>query len=48
MERVARFAASDRRELFQETAVLRGVSPPAAVDKEFWDCWALKQIFPDL
>ena len=47
MERVARFAATDRRELFQETAVLRGASP-AVVDKEFWDCWALKQIFPDL
>lgn len=46
MDRVARLPASDRHDLFRETAMLRGVSP-AIVEKDFWVCWVLKQIFAD-
>lgn len=46
MDRVARLPASDRHDLFRETAMLRGVRP-AIVEKDFWVCWVLKQIFAD-
>ena len=49
MDRVALFTAVQRRELFQETAAQLGMSP-AVVEKDFWVCWVLKQLFsePDL
>lgn len=49
MDRVALFTAAQRRELFQETAAQLGMSP-AVVEKDFWVCWVLKQLFsePDL
>ena len=46
MDRVARSPASDRHDLFRETAMLRGVSAEI-VEKDFWVCWVLKQIFAD-
>ena len=49
MDKVARFTAAQRSELFRETAARRGMSP-AVVEKDFWVCWVLKQLFtePDL
>ena len=44
MDRVALFTAAQRRELFQETAARLGMSP-AVVEKDFWVCWVLKQLF---
>ena len=46
MNRVAQFSPAERRELFQETATRRGVSP-AVIEKDFWVCWVLKQLFAD-
>jgi hypothetical protein len=46
MDKVARLRAAERRELFQETAARRGMSP-AAIEKDFWVCWVLKQLFAE-
>lgn len=46
MDRVANLPASQRRELFQATATKRGLNP-AIVEKDFWVCWVLKQLFTD-
>jgi predicted nucleotidyltransferase component of viral defense system len=46
MDRVARLTSSERRELFRETAALRGMSP-AVVEKDFWVCWVLKRLFSE-
>jgi len=49
MESVARLSDSERRELFAETAVRKGMTP-AIVEKDFWVCWTLGRMFahPDL
>ncbi len=49
MESVARLASTERRELFAETAVRKGMTP-AIVEKDFWVCWTLGRLFahPDL
>ncbi len=49
MESVARLSSAERRELFAETAALKGMTP-AIVEKDFWVCWTLGKLFahPDL
>ncbi len=44
MDKVASLAPAERKDLFQETATRRGMSP-AIVEKDFWVCWVLKKIF---
>ena len=46
MDKVARLTADERSELFRETASRRGMSP-AVVEKDFWVCWVLKQLFAE-
>ena len=46
MNRVANLPAGQRRELFQESAHARGMNP-AVIEKDFWVCWVLKQLFAD-
>ena len=46
MNKVARLPATERLDLFQETATQRGVSA-AVIEKDFWVCWVLKQLFAD-
>ena len=46
MNKVAQLSPAERRELFQETATQRGVSA-AVIEKDFWVCWVLKQLFAD-
>jgi len=41
---IARMPANARAELFAETAD-RKVLPDAIVEKDFWVCWVLKQLF---
>jgi hypothetical protein len=41
---VARMAASARAELFAETAARMGLAE-AIIEKDFWVCWVLKQLF---
>lgn len=49
MESVARLSSAERRDLFAETAVRKGMTP-AIVEKDFWVCWTLGRLFvqPDL
>ncbi|HLK60788.1 MAG TPA: nucleotidyl transferase AbiEii/AbiGii toxin family protein [Chthonomonadaceae bacterium] len=44
MDTIATASALDRRDLFQETANWRGLSP-LVIEKDFWVCWTLKQMF---
>ena len=44
MNKVARMDARERAELFAETAARRNVAD-AIVEKDFWVCWVLKQLF---
>ncbi len=44
MESVARLSPAERRELFAETAVRKGMTP-AIVEKDFWVCWSLGRLF---
>ena len=44
MDKVANFSTSQRNELFQETAVRKGMAPEV-VEKDFWVCWSLKHLF---
>jgi len=46
MNRIANGAAADRRDLFSESASRLGMNP-AIVEKDFWVCWILKQIFAE-
>jgi hypothetical protein len=46
MNKVARLRAAERRDLFQESARERGTNP-AVIEKDFWVCWVLKQLFAD-
>lgn len=45
MKKVAALPAGQRTELFTATADRRGFGLGAVVEKDFWVCWALKQIF---
>ena len=44
MNRIAQMAAVERAELFAETADRKGL-PEAIIEKDFWVCWVLKQLF---
>ena len=44
MDKVAQMDRSDRADLFSETAALMGLHP-VIVEKDFWVCWLLKQLF---
>ena len=44
MNRIARMDAVARAEVFAETAARKGLSE-AIVEKDFWVCWALMQLF---
>jgi predicted nucleotidyltransferase component of viral defense system len=46
MNKVAHFSSKKRRELFRESAALRGMNP-AVMEKDFWVCWVLRQLFAD-
>ncbi len=45
MKKVAALTDAQRQELFARTAERRGMGPSAIVEKDFWVCWVLKQIF---
>jgi hypothetical protein len=45
VNRVAKLPAESRNELFTLTAERRGFGSVAVVEKDFWVCWTLKQIF---
>lgn len=44
MDTIAVATLADRRDLFQETANRRGLSP-LVIEKDFWVCWTLKHLF---
>lgn len=44
MKSVVALSNGERAELFQQAAVQKGITP-AAMEKDFWLCWALKIIF---
>lgn len=44
MNSVAQLSAAERTILFQETAQRRGLAP-LVIEKDFWVCWTLKQLF---
>lgn len=44
MDAIAVMSVADRRDLFQETANRRGLSP-LVIEKDFWVCWTLKHLF---
>jgi hypothetical protein len=46
MDRIATGPATDRRDLFSETASRLGMNP-AIVEKDFWVCWILKHLFAE-
>jgi hypothetical protein len=46
MDKIAMGAASDRRDLFSESASRLGMGP-VIVEKDFWVCWILKRLFAD-
>jgi hypothetical protein len=46
MDRIANGSAADRRDLFRESAS-RLIMNPAIVEKDFWVCWILKQLFAE-
>lgn len=45
MNKVARFSAKRRAELFEAVAERRRMGSAAVVEKDFWVCWTLKRIF---
>ena len=44
MNKIAQWPASRRTEVFEETAARKNL-PAAVVEKDFWVCWMLQQIF---
>lgn len=45
MDKVAKLPAHQRKELFQQTAAKMPWFSEAAIEKDFWVCWILKQLF---
>lgn len=45
MNRVATLSEKERNELFTLTSEQRGMGTIAVVEKDFWVCWTLKQLF---
>jgi len=46
MDRIATGSATDRRDLFGESASRLAMNP-AIVEKDFWVCWILKHLFAE-
>jgi len=46
MDKIAAGPASDRRDLFQESASRLGMNP-AIVEKDFWVCWIFRLLFAE-
>lgn len=44
MNQIAQMPAAERADVFAETAARKGL-PEAVVEKDFWVCWVLKQLF---
>ena len=44
MNEIARMPARERAEVFAETADRKGL-PEAIIEKDFWVCWVLQQLF---
>ncbi len=44
MDKVAKLNDSDRADIFNETAARMGLNP-VIIEKDFWVCWILKQLF---
>jgi hypothetical protein len=44
VDKVAKLSGSDRAYLFNETAARMGLNP-VIIEKDFWVCWILKQLF---
>lgn len=44
MNRIARMAAAERAQIFAETAARKALAE-AIVEKDFWVCWVLMQLF---
>ncbi|MHC4401326.1 MAG: nucleotidyl transferase AbiEii/AbiGii toxin family protein [Planctomycetota bacterium] len=44
MDKVATMSGDARADLFRETSTQVGL-PPALIEKDFWVCWTLKQLF---
>ena len=44
MDKVAKLSSPDRADLFNETAARMGLNP-VVIEKDFWVCWILKQLF---
>lgn len=45
MDKIARMDSKKRQELFVQTAAKFPYLSEAAVEKDFWVCWMLKQLF---
>jgi len=45
MKKFALLPAADRAAVLQETAARMGIGSPAIIEKDFWVCWTLGQIF---
>jgi hypothetical protein len=45
MNKFALLPAADRAAVLQETAARMGIDSPAIIEKDFWVCWTLGQIF---
>lgn len=44
VDKVAKLSSPDRLDLFNETAARMGLNP-VIIEKDFWVCWILKQLF---
>jgi hypothetical protein len=44
VDKVAKLSRSDRTDLFNETSARMGLNP-VIIEKDFWVCWILKQLF---
>ena len=44
MNKIANLNKNQRKELFMETAVKKGINP-AVIEKDFWVCWTLRYLF---
>lgn len=45
MNSFAKRSAKERAEVFEETAVRKGIARPAIIEKDFWVCWTLGELF---
>jgi hypothetical protein len=45
MDDVALLSATERAEIFQQTAAQKSISSAIAMEKDFWVCWILRRIF---